>query len=139
MHEDIADYVLKLILENKAEYAEVRLEYDKGNVFSLKNSVLEVSAFEETLGIGARYLINKNLGFLDVNVFDKDRIKKLIEKSMRLTRNAGKIGERVVFSEEEVHKADYKVKQKIKLEQNPEIKIERLKELDKAAKMAKNR
>ena len=58
MDEDIADYVLKLLQENNAEYAEVRLENEKGSVFSLKNGVLEVSAFDESNGIGARYLVN---------------------------------------------------------------------------------
>ena len=139
MHEDMADYILQLLQERGVEYGEVRLEHDKSDVFSLKNSVLEVSAFEESMGIGGRYLINGNLGFLDINVFDKESIKKLVDKSLRLTRNAARIGEKVVLSKEEVHKANYKVQQKIKLEQNPEFKIEKLKELDKVSKIAKSR
>ena len=139
MDEDIADYVLKLLQENNAEYAEVRLENEKGSVFSLKNGVLEVSAFDESRGIGARYLVNNTLGFLDLNVFDRERIKALVEKSLRLTRNASKIGEKIKLSNEEMHRVNYKVKQKISLEQNPEDKISKLKELDKAVRGAKSR
>ena len=139
MDEDIADYVLKLLQENNAEYAEVRLENEKGSVFSLKNGVLEVSAFDESRGIGARYLVNNTLGFLDLNVFDRERIKALVEKSLRLTRNASKIGEKIKLSNEEMHRVNYKVKQKIALEQNPEDKISKLKELDKAVRGAKSR
>ena len=79
MHEDYADFALKHLLGKNVEYAEVRLEETKETVFSLKNGILDASGFEETKGIGVRYVYKNTLGFFDFNVFDKEKIKKLVE------------------------------------------------------------
>ncbi|MBL7147581.1 MAG: TldD/PmbA family protein [Nanoarchaeota archaeon] len=129
MYKDLAEFSLKTVQELGAKYADVRYESHESNGFVLKNGVSEVSGFDKISGLGIRYLINNNLGFVSVNVFDKNKIKKLIEKSVRLTKNGGKISDKINLSEEKSGKANYEVKSKIK-DINTEEKLKKLKEVD---------
>lgn len=132
MYEDIADFTLKQLEQQGASYVEVRLEEDQTSAFSLKNGILDVSGFEENQGIGVRYLYQNTLGFFNCNVFEKARVKKLLDASLRLTKNAARRGEQIAFSREKPAKVRYAVGQKISLQQNPEWKLDKLWELDKA-------
>ncbi len=133
MYEDLADFSLKQLEKLGASYAEARLEEIKGSGFILKNGNVEISGFDRVNGLGLRFIINNTLGFVSINDFNKEKINYLIRKSFNLTKNSSKIGNKVKLSEEKTVKANYKVKQKIKLDNiNPEEKLKFLLDLDKS-------
>ncbi|MBU2634055.1 MAG: TldD/PmbA family protein [Nanoarchaeota archaeon] len=132
---DIADYALKKLEELNVNYAEVKLETKEENAFVLKNGNLDVSGFDKISGLGIRYLINNNLGFISLNDLNKDTIKRLIEKSVRITNNAGKISEKIYLSDDDVSKKSYEVKEKFKIKDfTSDKKIGYLIQLDKDLK-----
>ena len=129
---EITEYVLNQLKENDVDYCEVRGDEIKNNSFVLKNSNPELASSSTTKGIGARYTINGSLGFLSINDFEKEKIKEIIKKSIRLTKTCGKNSE---FGDGEINKANYKVKEKIKIEDlEPSIVLKILKELDNGIK-----
>ena len=132
MHKDFADFSIKYLGKIGASYAEARLEEESSNAFMLKNNISEISGFGESSGLGIRYILNKNLGFISINNFDKDKIKSIIDKSVSLTRNSSKIGEKTELSKDSLYKKKYEAGQKIKIaDLKPEEKINLLKDLDK--------
>ncbi|MCD4666580.1 TldD/PmbA family protein [archaeon] len=140
MHETLAEFALEYCRKKGAKYVEVRFEKKSYNDFLLKNSIAEHSSFEESQGLGIRYLINNNLGFIAINKFDKENIKSTIEKSINLTKNTKDFGEKINFSKEPVHKINYQVKQKKKINNfDPEDKLNILKEIDKKIKQIPGR
>lgn len=139
MYEDMVDFCVEYA-SKKAEFVEARLEVNKGEGFVLNNGVAEVSAFSTSRGIGLRILANKTLGFVAINEFNKDRIKKLIDKGIRVTKAASKINQEINFSEEKPNVAEYDVKQKKNFfDVSAEDKIKTLLEIDKSIKDVNNR
>ena len=135
MYKDLADFALKHLEKLNVNYAEVKLEISGGNAFVLKNSNLEVSGFDKIIGLGIRYLINNNLGFISINEFNKDSIKRIIEKSVRITKNGSKISEKIYLSENPIYKKKYDVREKVKINDlTADRKISYLMELDKDLK-----
>ena len=132
---DLADFALKKLEEFKVDYAEVKLETTCGNGFLLKNGNLDVAGFDKINGLGIRYLINNNLGFVSINEFDKETIKRIIEKSVRITKNGVKIGDKTYLSKDPAFKKDYEVKEKEKTQDlTADKKIGFLMDLDKDLK-----
>ena len=132
MHEDIAEFCLKKTQELGCKYVEVRTEKRTSSGFVLKSGNPEITGFDITKGIGIRYLVNNNLGFLSTNNFDKDKILSLMKKSIATTKNSNKISKKIFFSEEKPQKTNYKVIQKQKIENFTEDKkLNILKEIDK--------
>lgn len=135
MYKDLTDFSLKQIEKLGVEYAEAKLEHNTSSSFLLKNGNPEISGINKVYGIGIRYIINGCLGFISINDFNKEKIEDLITKSVRLTKNAFKIGEKIELSEEPSHIKNYKVKQKLNLQDiSPEKKFNNLIELDKEIK-----
>ncbi len=133
MHKELVDFSIKYLKEKGAEYAEARAEIDNSNSFLLKDGNLEVSSFDKSCGIGIRFSIKNNIGFLSANELNKASLKKGLDKAIRLTKNSTKIGEAVKFSEEKKQIKSYKVKQKKStLNVSPEEKIKLLTDLNKA-------
>jgi len=132
MYKDLAEFSLKTVQDLGAKYAEVRYESHESNGFVLKNGISEVSGFDKTSGLGIRYLINNNLGFVSINILNKELIKKLIEKSFRLTKNGSKISDKINLSEEKTEEANLDIKPKKEL--NPDEKFNVLKEVDNVIK-----
>ncbi|RMF54718.1 TldD/PmbA family protein, partial [Candidatus Woesearchaeota archaeon] len=85
------------------------------NDFLLKNGVVEKAGFSISSGLGIRYLINDTPGFVSINRLDKELVKRLLERSISLTKDSSRISKRTCFSDEKTRKDDYKVKQKIGL------------------------
>ena len=139
MYEDLADFSLKYLQDKGAKYAEVRLEESKSNDFVLKNGNLEVASFNEITGIGIRFTVNDTLGFLNINLLEKEKIKTIIEKAIKVTKNSSKIGEKTKFSEEKAHTAKYSIKQKKSVDESPDSKLKEIFEIDKIIKNVDNR
>ncbi len=137
--EDLAEFVIKYLTKQGSSYAEVRLQEISSNGFMLKNSIPQLSGFEETSGIGIRFLSNNNiLNFVSSNSLDKDKIKSLLSNALNTANGATKIGEKVDLSEEKTSEKKYEVKQKVKLADiSPEEKLKVLFDADKAIQATK--
>ena len=133
MFEDLADFAVEYAQKLGVSYAEARLEHYRGNAFVLKNSILEESAFAELHGIGIRFIQKNTLGFLSINDFKKDVIRKLLDRAIKITSTASRIKYPISLSNEQTVVKEYSVKQKINLlDTDPGQKISWLLDLDKA-------
>ncbi|MCG3222345.1 MAG: TldD/PmbA family protein [Candidatus Heimdallarchaeota archaeon] len=135
---DPYDLVEKAIEEgNKlgAKYIEARLVKTSLNTSILKNGVPELGGIIRTNGIGIRVLKNGGLGFASFNEMTKDEMKIAVAFATKMAEATGeKRGKKIVFSDEEIHEADYKslgANGKRPMEVDPEEKIQRLIGLDK--------
>lgn len=132
------DLVEKAIEEgNKlgAKYIEARLVKTSLNTSILKNGVPELGGIIRTNGIGIRVLKNGGLGFASFNEMTKNEMKIAVAFATKMAEATGKKrGNKIIFSDEEVHETDYKslgVNGKRPMEVDPEEKIQRLIGLDK--------
>src|SRR3989344_2020543 len=96
--EDIVEFAIKELEKNKVTYAEVRYVHSIGSGVIIKNQIPQVGSFEETEGIGIRYILNNALGFLSINELNKE-----------------KINDNINLASDKSYKDNYEVKQKIKL------------------------
>ncbi len=115
MEKDVADFALKYLQSNGAEYAEVRLEHTHVHSVVMKNDVVEAVGFDEYQGVGMRFIANKRLGFVSTNEFDRQKMQAIMDKALRVTQATGKLAEPTYLAEDKAHTATYEVKQKIKL------------------------
>ena len=137
MYDGYADFALKFLEKNNVQYGEVRLEEHEEEGLILKNGTAEVSGFDHSIGMGVRFLLNNSLGFVSINRFEKDSIKKNIMKAIRVVRNGNRLSEKVRLSEELPYKKIYKVMQKVKFKDiKLSDKIELLHETDSGARNA---
>ncbi|MBI2507991.1 TldD/PmbA family protein [Candidatus Woesearchaeota archaeon] len=137
MCEEYADFALKFLKKNNVQYGEVRLEEHEEEGLILKNGGLEVSGFDHSAGIGIRFLLNNALGFVSINRFEKDSIKRNIINALRTVRKGNRLSEKIRLSEEPVYNKRYNVPQKIKFKDvKLSEKIRLLNETDSEAKNA---
>jgi len=131
-NKDLADFAIQHAIELGCEYVEARLEHTNANGFVIKNGIPQISSFNKISGLGIRFLINKELGFLSTNDLKKEVIKRLLEKAIKSTKVGSRIGEETKLADEEAHKDVYEVKQKIKLGNvDPEEKMKILLDAEK--------
>ncbi len=131
MYEDIVEFCVNYA-SKKADFVEARLDVSRSEGFVLKNGVAEVSACSTSRGIGLRIIDNGALGFIAINDFNKNKIKNLIDKGIKVTGGIGKIKKEINFSEEKTNKANYTVKQKKNFfDLSADEKIKSLLEVDK--------
>lgn len=132
MDKDLADFSVKYLQKKGAGYAEARLEHSEASHFILKDGNPEISSFGNSSGIGIRFSINNNIGFVSLNELDKNKIKNLLDKSFILTKNSSKIAEKVKFSDSNVVKSNCFVKQIKKIQNvDPSEKLKILIDLNK--------
>ena len=113
--EDIVEFAIKELGKNKVTYAEVRYVHSIGSGVIIKNQIPQVGSFEETEGIGIRYILNNALGFLSINELNKEKIKDLIKKNINKVNSNKKINDNINLASDKSYKDNYEVKQKIKL------------------------
>ncbi|MBS3133437.1 TldD/PmbA family protein [Candidatus Woesearchaeota archaeon] len=130
---DIAEFALNHALKLGAKYADARLETTATNEFILKNGVPHMAGFERVQGLGVRVNASGCFGFASTNELEKEKIRQMVEKAMKITSAACRIGEPADMSEEPVETADYVVKQRINFEDlSPKDKLNVLFEVEKA-------
>ena len=95
---EVAEFSLKKAQELGCKYVEVRAEKRTSNSLTLKNGNPELAGFETTSGIGIRYIINNNLGFISLNNFDRDKVFSLIKKSVNMTKKSSRISKNIYCS-----------------------------------------
>ena len=142
MYKDLADFSIKFLQEKGADYAEARLEDHTSTGIILKDSNPEITGFDQSAGLGIRFLINNNLGFVSINELKKEKLKEQLEKSIKITQRASKISEKINFSEEKpvkkvVAKKETKPKKKAEVPKAKELvkKQETKKKEEKAKKV----
>jgi TldD protein len=109
---DLAEFSIKYLEEKGASYAEARLETTTSEGFILKDGNLEISGFDQITGLGIRYLLNKNLGFISLNDLNKKKLKDQLDASIRKIKKSSKISKEIRFSENKPHVINYRVKPK---------------------------
>ena len=114
--EDIAKFCVEYLEKKDCSYVEARVEEKDINGFILKNGVPELSGFDSVEGIGVRFVLNKTLGFVSLNDFDRSKVKDNLDRAIRITKKSSRISEKTELSEEKGMKKNYKVKQKIKFD-----------------------
>ena len=130
--QDLAEFSIDYLKGKEVDYAEARLETVNSSGFMLNDSNPEISGFDQSTGLGIRFLVKGNMGFAAINALTKEKIKKELDKSLRLTKKAAKISEKVEFAYNRPINKKYTVKAKEEFEEEEKIKY--LKELDKELK-----
>jgi len=129
---DLARFAVDYAVKKGAGYAEARMQSIEENGFLLKNGTPEISSFDARTGLGIRVLFKNSLGFMASNDLTKERIKSLIEKTLRTINNASKIRQNTRLTEEGKNTAGHEVKQKTKVQDiPPEEKMELLFDIEK--------
>jgi len=140
MYKEYADYALKFLKKQKVDYGEVRLEESEGDGLVLKNGTPEISGFESSAGMGIRFLIQRSLGFVAINEFEKKKIQDVILEGLKLVRKGRKLSANTGLSEEKAYQKNYKVSQKIKMKDvDPKEKMKLLRGIDSEIKSARGR
>ncbi len=113
--EDLALFSLRYAEKLGASYAESRLESVKANNIVMKNGVIQATAFEESSGLGMRFIINNKLGFISSNKTNRSELKKAIKQAITTTKATKDLGEDTFLAKDRPNKKKYSVKQKVKL------------------------
>jgi len=95
-------------LEKGASYAEARYHKNSSNsIISRNGSVLGIGR-EVVEGVGIRVIVDGSLGFLGTNRFDKEGLRKAVDKSIEQARALSKLmKEPIEFAEARVGNARY--------------------------------
>ncbi len=72
MYQDLADFAIEFLQKKEVDYAEARLETNSSTGLILKDSNPEVTGFDQSCGIGVRFLIKNNMGFVSINEQTKE-------------------------------------------------------------------
>ena len=140
MDTELASFAVSYLQKKGASFVEARMESREEQGFMLKNSNPEIAGFDETTGIGIRFILNDNMGFATTNELSKTRVKNAMDRALNLTKSSSKIGEKIDFSTSKSVKDKFKVKQKVNLlDLEPGDKLKVIKELDKSVKEVDNR
>ncbi len=140
MDTDLANFAVYYLQKKGATYAEARMESREEQGFILKNSNPEIAGFDETTGLGIRFILNHTMGFATTNELAKDKIRDVIDRSLILANKAVPLSETISFSDAKAVNDTLKVKQKINLlNLDPSEKLKILQDLDKHVKSADTR
>ncbi len=130
---DLAEFAVDYAIKLGAKYADARLETTSKNEFILKNGVSQMAGFDRVQGIGIRINSGGCFGFTSTNELEKEEVKEVVERAVKLTSAACRISSSAAMSGEPVENADYEVCQKINLENlSPADKLNVLFEIEKA-------
>jgi TldD protein len=132
MFQEIADFSIDYLEKKGVDYAEARAESGEFSSFTLRDGIPEVSSFGDSSGIGVRFSVKNNIGFVAINDFDKDKIRELLDKSLNLTIKSHKIAEKIKFSESKALKGNTKIIQRTDIRDvDPSYKFKLVNDLNK--------
>jgi len=132
MYKDLADFSIEYLQKKGAQYVEARLETHETSSFVLNDGNPEGSSFNDYSGMGVRFSVNKNMGFVSINNLEKSKIKNLLARSFLLTQRSSRIADKIDFAESKASKSKCKINQKINLEDyDPDKKLKILSDLNK--------
>ncbi len=140
MEYDLAEFAMNAAQKLGADYAEARLEETEGDGFVLKNGIPQISGFDIIKGLGVRVIVKNSMASFCTNLLDKKTVEEGIRKAIRTANAAKKINENIGLSSEKAHKANYEIKEKIKLaDVGPEEKLKMLYDIEKSIAKTKIR
>ena len=82
MTKDLADFSIKFLQGKGVDYAEARLEKNTSTGIILKDSNPEMTGFDQSCGLGIRFLTDNNMGFVSINELKKEKLKIKIRKTI---------------------------------------------------------
>ncbi|MBI3033960.1 TldD/PmbA family protein [Candidatus Woesearchaeota archaeon] len=130
---DSAEFALESALKQGAKFADIRLERSVYNGFLLKNGIPEVSAFDDSTGMGIRVFINRTVGFSATNNLSRDGIRNAVNWAIKDAKSCSRLKNSISLTKAKPHIDKYKVVQKTNLEDiSPREKLNELFEIDKA-------
>src|SRR3989338_7611127 len=112
MLKDIADFSIPYLLKKGADYVEARFETIDTSSFMLKNGVCDATEFQKGQGIGVRFLVKNTLGFISLNINQKEEVKKLLDRSFSLTERSSKRSDNSGLAPQKAVKSNYETKPK---------------------------
>lgn len=130
--EDLVPFAVDLALRGGCEYSEARFQRTSDMTCFVRNGQPEPAAISETEGIGMRLIYKGALAFGATNLVSKESIKNLVDRLVKNARLASEnLDEKIKFSREKSHSADWEVEEKKKLEDiQAEFLIGFLREID---------
>ncbi len=132
MDKGVAEFSINQAKRLGASYADARLEVVSGTGFLLKNGISQVSEFDKNLGIGIRVIVDGALGFVTTNNFEREKLKAAISRCVKIAVAAARLREGIKLAEEKPNRAEYEVRQKIKLEDaSPKEKLGLLMDIER--------
>ncbi len=137
---ELLEFAVEKALElGGASYAEARFEEKKGTSLAMKNGNPEggLSVISDRGGMGVRVLADGGgMGFASTNVLTKESVGEAVKKAVKLAKAAAKVRkEPIVFSEEDFHSVEYKVKMRKDFRDfSPEEKLELLRKIEEEVK-----
>jgi len=136
---DLADFSVSYLRKLGAEFSEARIESYVSNGVVVKNGSPELVEFDESSGLGVKFLVNGAFGFFSTDSDDKSVIRMQLEKSFRKAKSASRAAiEKIKLSDEIPVKARDFIKPKINPSDiSPERKINEIKEIEKCLKEIK--
>ncbi|NOZ80779.1 MAG: TldD/PmbA family protein [DPANN group archaeon] len=138
MDTDLADFAVTFARKNGCEYAEARMEHAESDAYLLKNGIPQISGFDETTGMGVRFLHQGALGFFSSNALTRTHLREGILNAIRKTKAALPLASKVSFAEEKAYQKTYRVRQRRPFaDVSPEDKLAELTSIDKALKQSK--
>ena len=133
---DLAEYALGYAGKLGAKYSEARIEDSKITNFILKNGSPDGASFNEICGLSVRVIVNGAMGFASTNQMEKSKVKKIVEGAIKTAKASSKLlNKSIELSDEEMSEAEYRVKQKIKIQDvGPEEKLDALMDIENSLK-----
>ncbi len=132
--EDLLAHALKVASKLGASYAEARFEQHRGEVFVLRNGVLDVSGHSLSRGVGLRVIYNKALGFSSTGTLTRKGVGEAARRAVDLAKASSKIVSKgVAMSEEKMGKDRVICRPRVKAESVETVdKADLLREIDGA-------
>lgn len=131
---DLVAYAVDLARQKGCEYSEARFQRTSDVASLVRNGEAEPASISDAEGIGVRVALNGALAFGATNLVSRESVTNLVSNLVKNARRASEgLKDRVKFSREESHTANWGVEEKKKLEDiRAESLIRFLKEVDKS-------
>ncbi len=131
---DLVSLAVDLARQGGCEYSEARFQRTTDLTCFLRNGAPEPAAVSDAEGIGVRVIFEGALAFGATNLVSRETVKDLVARIVKNARRASEgLKDKVKFSREKTHTANWGVDEKKKLEDiQAETLISFLKEVDKS-------
>jgi len=132
--DELVTYAVDLARRRNCEYSEARFQQTTDLTCFIRNGEAEPAAVSDAEGIGVRILFDGALAFGATNLVSKQSVTDLVDRLVKNAKVASSIAkEKIRFSKEESHVANWSVNEKKKLEDiSAESMISFLKEIDRS-------
>jgi TldD protein len=99
--EDLLGHAIKVASRLGARYAEARFEEHRGELYVVRNGVLDASAHSVSRGVGVRVLYNKALGFGSTSTLTRRGVEEAAKRAIEFAKASSRILSKGVEMSEE--------------------------------------